>query len=279
MDIENISNCGEDLETESPAEPAATDTDNAAHDTCRATTAADQEASVIQSEQTAVVSLTATDQVTRIESSTRSISARSEAASRTPANSQRDRSLSAVTEPISNGSRTAEALTISMPVSAAIRQPFAHTRTQMQPDNVTRDSAMQGTPSLAGNQGNTHESARREETLIEEPPPLYSNLFSESFVHNNCDSRHIPMRADYTHTLQGDGCHITSSSTVPRHSQCMPCNQSYRNSLHHCSTCYPPPLSHGSHHTGILLPGEIRHHSDYNHTSRQLAVRTLYIYM
>lgn len=246
LEIENLSNCGDDLETEPLVEsmaPASPDHDNAS------VIATNQETSTRpnQSQQTTAPEVANDDHMLLlVQNGTRSTgSARSEIAEATSSNSaSRRERIMLVTEPAGNQ-------TTSMLVSAS---PVQHT----EPENTTRDGEISQTVV------NSQEGIQRQERLIEEPPPLYSNLFSASYVHNAANnSRHVPLQANVNCP---DEQHNRLPSTVPRHSLCQ---------NHFLSSCYSPPFPHSSHHTSILLPGEIGQHPSHDHTLRQMAVRSL----
>lgn len=238
LEIENISNCGDDLEPLVESIAAAPPD----HNNAEIMTIQETHAQPSQSQQTSVVPGS-----TATQSGVRSTSAGSTTdleATLTSADSPRR----TVTEPAGNdGNRTT--------VSARIRPRIQQSHTQL--ENTARDG---------GIQNNQEDHIQRQDRLIEEPPPLYSNLFSASYVHNatnNCDSRRISLQANCS-----EHHNRLPPSTVPRHSLCQ--------DLHHCSSCYPPPLPHSSqHHTSLLLPGEIGQHPAHYHTLQQMAVRFL----
>ena len=86
----------------------------------------------------------------------------------------------------------------------------------------------------------------RQLSNIEEPPPLYSNLFPETTVHNAANSH---AQTHFLPSVQNNYASPHHSTSLSRH---LPCN--HHIPLHHCSPGYP--FSHCSHHTRILLPGE-----------------------
>lgn len=244
LEIENISNCGDDLETDEPlVESMAADHNNAATQ--------ETSAQPIQSQQTSTSVVPVNDHMlvsTATQSGVRSTSSGSTTeATLTSADSPRG----TVTEPaVNDGTRTT--------VSARIQPRIQQSHTQL--ENRDRDGEVQN---------NQEDHIRRQDRLIEEPPPLYSNLFSASYVHNatnNCDSRRIPLQANCSEHHN----HLPPS-TVPRHSLCQD-----PSCLHHCSSFYCPPFPHSSqHHTSLLLPGEIGQHPAHYHTLQQTAVRFL----
>lgn len=245
LEIENISNCGDDLETEPHVESVATAPPD--HNDVEITTIQETRAQSSQSQQTTVVPVNDGRPVsTATQSGVRSTSARSttETLPSPSADSPRERIMS-MTEPAGNyGNRPT-----FTPASARIQQ--SHT----QVESTARSSGTQ----------NSHEDpTQRQDRLIEEPPPLYCNLFSPSYVHNatnNCDSHRTLLQANYSNEQH-------NRLQAPRHSLCQD-----PSCLHHCSSCDLPLLPHSSqHHTSLLLPGEIGQHPAHNHTLRQMAV-------
>ena len=246
LEIENISNCGDDTDEPLVESIAATSPD---HNNAEIMTTQETRAQPGQSQQTSVVPVNDHMLVnTATQSSVRATSAGSTTeATLTSAQSMRG----TVTEPaVNDGTRTT--------VSARIQPRIQQSHTQL--ENRDRDG---------GVQNNQEDHIQRQDRLIEEPPPLYCNLFSPSYVYNatnNCDSRRIPLQANCSEHYN----HLPPS-TVPRHSLCQD-----PSCLHHCSSFYRSPFPHSSqHHTSLLLPGEIGQHTAHYHSLQQTAVRFL----
>lgn len=172
LEIENISNCGDDLETDEPLVEsiAAASLD---HNNAEIMPIQETRAQPSQSQQTSVVP----DDHMPVSTATQlSTSARS--TTDVSPNSPRG----TMTEPAGNdGNRTT--------ISARIQPRIQQSHTQLE-ENTARNGGAQNTQ---------EDHIQRQDRLIEEPPPLYSNLFSPSYVHNatnNCDSRCISLQAN-----------------------------------------------------------------------------------
>lgn len=243
LEIENISNCGDDLETDEPLVEsiAAASLD---HNNAEIMPIQETRAQPSQSQQTSVVP----DDHMPVSTATQlSTSARS--TTDVSPNSPRG----TMTEPAGNdGNRTT--------ISARIQPRIQQSHTQLE-ENTARNGGAQNTQ---------EDHIQRQDRLIEEPPPLYSNLFSPSYVHNatnNCDSRCISLQANCCNEHHNR----PPPSTVPRHSLCQD-----PSCLQHC---YPPPFPHSSHHHTILpLPGEIGQHPAHYHTQMAVRSQSLSIY-
>ena len=236
MEVENISNCGDNIDAE-PHTEAATSLEAVSTSRLQQTDAGHD------------LQTTGDTLPSRAQSRARSISARSTATERpsqqAPTGAQR---RVTVTQP-----QGRDAETLLVPASTGTQQ----TRTPLQPDNSTRDSGTrQGRHTSANISGSTcartEQRVERRLSNIEEPPPLYSNLFPGATVHsatNSCGVQHTQVSTHFSSSAQ-------ANYSSPHHSMSLS-QSNHHIPLHHCSACYPVP--HCNHHTGVLLPGETGH--------------------
>ena len=249
MEVENVSLCEDSVDTEPPAE-VATRQEVVSAPRQQRTDAGNH------SPQTRDGQLLSSAQ-----SRARSISARSRAAERTSQQTPTDaqRSIVVSQSQNSNGHSTAGTL-----LSAGTQQ----SSTLVPQDNSAGESGASQRRHTLANQGSAcvgvEQRMERHLSNIEEPPPLYSNLFPGTTV-PNATNRH-EVQHGQTHFLPSVPTNYASQHHSMSLSGHLPCNHHFP--LHHCSAGYP--FSHCSHHTSILLPGETGHCSQ---DTRQPTVR------
>ena len=244
LEVENISSCEDDVETDNESPAAAT--------TRPVTSTA--RAGVVRVELEDTAEPISTQTASLLENlPPPSTSARSqnpppdEAESQTTCDGNVTGGQTLGTEPrrsTTSGDRTEETLGV---------QGTLHPQTPAQP---IREEGSQRRQSLASQTSRTvsgqREPVRR--AIIEEPPPLYAHLFPNGGSCTHCTHNQHNISPPHDHTF---------SPTAHRHSQSMPREQCGQQ----CSTCYTHASCHPLH-TGISLPGGIGHHSEHDHTSR-----------